>query len=1385
MAEKYYVGLDLGTNSVGWAVTDERYRILRKKGKDMWGARLFDEADSAAGRRTVRVARRRLERQKARIGYLKKVFAPYLSEVDPGFLQRLEDSRFFEEDKTEKQKYALFSDKDFTDKDYLKEYKTIFHLRSELLRSKEPHDIRLVFLAVLNIFNHRGHFLNQSLKEGTLGDISEWMKALDENLSTLYQDQDWQVAINIEEQERTLSSKELTATAKLEKLLSIVGIEKKVKANKPLIEIYKLICGLKGTLAVAFAGEITDEENLKFSISFRDSSYEENERKAEDLLGETAFETFKILKEIHDWGVLSSIMKGDKKTYSYISFAKVDIYKKHGKDLKILKRVIKKYKAADYNHLFRSMEDNTYSAYVGSVNYKNRKIRRGAKSDAFIPGIKKIVEEIYKSNSDSDCEYILNEISKDNFLPKLLTTANGVIPNQLYAAELRKILDNASEYLPFLNEISEDKNGLSIKEQLIALFKFQIPYYVGPLKRSENGNAWVVRKNAGTVYPWNIDDMVDMPATSEEFIKNLINDCTYIDGEKVLPRNSLLFEKYKVLNELNNLKVNEQKISVELKQDIFINLFRKNGKKVTNKSLLSFLKSRGVIEAEATDDCLSGYDKELGGFTGTLSNYEKFKQIFDTEVLTDRQSEIAEDVIYYSTVYGDSRSYLKEILSEKYGDVFDKKQLDRLVGIKFKDWATVSKEFLQLQAPEKTSGEAVTIISALWNTNMNLMQIINAPEYGFADELAEKRKKLSKTLTEITYEDIEDSYMNAPVRRMVWQTIRILQEIVGIMGSEPEKVFVEMARSEGQKGREGRKDSRKKKLMALYKNCRDDEKHLAAEIANRDEKDFRIKKLYLFYLQRGKCMYSGRPIDPEKLLDDNYYDIDHIYPRHYVKDDSLDNNLVLVEYKYNRDKDDRLLGEDIRMKMKDEWKDLHDRGFINNTKYARLMRREAFTDEEFATFIERQMVETGQGTREVTRILGEALGNTGENHKVIFVKAGLVSQFRKYNADAGCPAFVKSRIINDHHHAKDAYLNIVVGNVYYTKFTMNPINYIKELRNKKNPTKNDNYHMDIEKLFDRLTERNGYVAWNPDEDRMVVRRMMEKNSPIITKRTYVNHGPISKLNPISPKEFGKAGGKSYLPLKTSDQRLINTERYGGYSDVKGAYFFLVEHTVKKKRIRTIEPVYVYMTEKMSGKKHLEEYCREQLGYTDPDVRLEKILMNSLLKVNGFNLYLTARTGNSLAVCNAEQLTLDMAKAAYTKTIAKAIEEKASEEYLRKMHGKSAAVITRENNLELYEALCDKHNKGIYSIKPTSIGAVIEKGKESFKVLDLVDQVYVLNQILIATQLLNNGVDLSLIGGSSSVGKTRINKNITGNREIKLIDQSVTGLYEREIDLLTI
>ncbi len=43
----YYLGLDLGTTSVGWAVTDTNYNLLRAKRKDLWGIREFDEALTA------------------------------------------------------------------------------------------------------------------------------------------------------------------------------------------------------------------------------------------------------------------------------------------------------------------------------------------------------------------------------------------------------------------------------------------------------------------------------------------------------------------------------------------------------------------------------------------------------------------------------------------------------------------------------------------------------------------------------------------------------------------------------------------------------------------------------------------------------------------------------------------------------------------------------------------------------------------------------------------------------------------------------------------------------------------------------------------------------------------------------------------------------------------------------------------------------------------------------------------------------------------------------------------------------------------------------------------------------------------------------------------
>ena len=46
----YFVGVDIGTSTLGWAVTDTKYNILKDKGDDFWGTYLFDSAQTAAAR---------------------------------------------------------------------------------------------------------------------------------------------------------------------------------------------------------------------------------------------------------------------------------------------------------------------------------------------------------------------------------------------------------------------------------------------------------------------------------------------------------------------------------------------------------------------------------------------------------------------------------------------------------------------------------------------------------------------------------------------------------------------------------------------------------------------------------------------------------------------------------------------------------------------------------------------------------------------------------------------------------------------------------------------------------------------------------------------------------------------------------------------------------------------------------------------------------------------------------------------------------------------------------------------------------------------------------------------------------------------------------------
>ena len=187
--EDYFLGLDCGTESVGFAVTDCEYNILKFNGKAMWGSHLFDEALTAEARRVQRCARRRLQRRKERINITQALFSKEIEKTDPTFFIRLNDSALYEEDRREKQKNSIFNDDDFKDKDFFKKYPTIFHLRKELIYSTDPHDVRLVYLAVSHIMKNRGHFLFPGENFKAALDLSSVLEEIKETFRNIYDEE--------------------------------------------------------------------------------------------------------------------------------------------------------------------------------------------------------------------------------------------------------------------------------------------------------------------------------------------------------------------------------------------------------------------------------------------------------------------------------------------------------------------------------------------------------------------------------------------------------------------------------------------------------------------------------------------------------------------------------------------------------------------------------------------------------------------------------------------------------------------------------------------------------------------------------------------------------------------------------------------------------------------------------------------------------------------------------------------------------------------------------------------------------------------------------------------------------------------------------------------
>ena len=1160
MTKPYSIGLDIGTNSVGWAVITDDYKVPSKKmkvlgntskkyiKKNLLGALLFDSGITAEGRRLKRTARRRYTRRRNRILYLQEIFSTEMATLDDAFFQRLDDSFLVPDDKRDS-KYPIFGNL-VEEKVYHDEFPTIYHLRRHLADSSKKADLRLVYLALAHMIKYRGHFLIEGDFNSKNNDIQKNFQDFLDTYNTIFESD---LSLENSKQLEEIVKDKISKSAKKDRILKLFPGEK----NSGIFsEFLKLIVGNQADFRKYFN---LDE---KTSLQFSKESYDEDLETLLGHIGDDYSDVFLKAKKLYDAILLSGILTvTDKGTEAPLSSAMIMRYKEHEEDLALLKAYIRNISLETYNEVFK---DNTKNGYAGYIDGKTSQ-------EDFYVYLKKLLAGL------EGADYFLEKIDREDFLRKQRTFDNGSIPYQIHLQEMRAILDKQAKFYPFLA-----KN----KERIEKILTFRIPYYVGPLARGNSDFAWSIRKRNEKITPWNFEDVIDKESSAEAFINRMTSFDLYLPEEKVLPKHSLLYETFTVYNELTKVRFiaegmkDYQFLDSKQKKDI-VRLYFKGKRKVTDKDIIEYLHA------------IDGYDGiELKGiekqFNSSLSTYHDLLNIInDKEFLDDSSNEtFIEEIIHTLTIFED-REMIKQRLS-KFDNIFDKSVLKKLSRRHYTGWGKLSAKLINGIRDEKSGNTILDYLIDDGVSNRNFMQLIH-------DDALSFKKKIKKAQIIGDKDNIKQVVKSLPgspaIKKGILQSIKIVDELVKVMGREPESIVVEMAR-ENQYTNQGKSNSqqRLKRLEESLKGLGSKilKENVPTRLSKIDNNALQNDRLYLYYLQNGKDMYTGEELDIDRLSN---YDIDHIIPQAFLKDNSIDNK-VLVSSASNRGKSDDVPSLEVVKKRKTLWYQLLKSKLISQRKFDNLTKAErgGLSPEDKAGFIQRQLVETRQITKHVARLLDEKFNNKKDENnravrtvKIITLKSSLVSQFRKDFE------LYKVREINDFHHAHDAYLNAVVASALLKKYPKLEPEFVygdypkyNSFRERKSATEKVYFYSNIMNIFKksisladgRVIERplievnveTGESVWNKESDLATVRRVLSYPQVNVVKKVEVQSGGFSK-------ELVQPHGNSdkLIPRKTK-KMIWDTKKYGGFDSPIVAYSVLVMAEREKGKSKKLKPV---------------------------------------------------------------------------------------------------------------------------------------------------------------------------------------------------------------------
>ncbi len=630
------------------------------------------------------------------------------------------------------------------------------------------------------------------------------------------------------------------------------------------------------------------------------------------------------------------------------------------------------------------LEDATDDSVKGSSSYAN--------------GLKQNAKELEKNYP---CEIQKKRLSENGkYRGQTQVTIDGeimdlsnVFTTGAYRKEIQCIFETQRKYHNILTE--------QFCDEFMIIFNRKRKYYEGPgneKSRTDYGK-YTTRIGLDGNY-----------ITEKNIFEKLIGKCSVYENELRAASASYTAQEYNLLNDLNNLTVNGRKLLESEKRNIVDN--------VKNSNTINMRKIISVAIGEKIDDFQGArIDKSEKEIFHKFEVYNKMrKALLDFGVDINKfEREELDKIGYILTINTDKESII-EAFKESELNLTDE-IIDCLISVRkknsmlFSKWQSFSLKIMQELIPEmyEQPKEQMTLLTEMGVTKGRTEEF-NGVKY-------------------IPVDVISDEIYNPVVRRSVRISFKIINAILKKY-KKLDGIVIEMPRDKNS-------DEEKKRINDYQKTNEKEMEYIEKKLATiynikLSSSDFGSQKqlalkLKLWNEQDGICLYSGRTINPQDIINNpELFEIDHIIPRSISFDDSR-NNKVLVYRTENQKKGNQTpyyylthsngkwtyehFKEQVKhLSAKKEYK-------ISRKKVSNLLFVDDITKiDVLKGFINRNLNDTRYASRVVLNIVDSFFKAKGLDTKVKVLKGSFTHQMRvNLKLD-------KNRDDGYSHHAVDAML---------------------------------------------------------------------------------------------------------------------------------------------------------------------------------------------------------------------------------------------------------------------------------------------------------------------------------------------------------------------------